>query len=507
MKKLLLMMLVLMGGINSVSAKDVLITGNFCSWSTSSDYVLLSGDKMRGRLDITDDIIFKLVEVVDEGTYWKGYSDIDFDAPTGVITDTGDNGNIQLNASVLGTGTYRFTGTYNSSTSRWTLKIEKGSSSSYTVYYVNGTSLSNVYVFTFNDGECGAWPGTEMTKSGTYSVNGDDFDVYSYTFNALFAPENVIFNNNNGFQTQDLTFINGKTYGYYNYSVVGEGDIFSYDWDSDGSTNFMKANGDGTYTFSANNKELVAQTINLKVIKREGSNVTWQGDPNTELNIPADGYYNISITSNSDMSSVTAIATRITATASAGTYGMATFSSAYPLDFTGITAVSAYTITAASNGNLTKTQVTGKVPANTGLYIEGDVDASADVPTTIYTGSVGTNMLVAAASGTKIYQEDGDYTNYILTVKTIGGYVDTPKFYRVNGTSGNNVSAGKAYLQIPTASAAREILWFDDEVTAIENLTPALNKVEGVVFDLQGRRVMNPTKGLYIVNGKKTIIK
>ena len=198
---------------------------------------------------------------------------------------------------------------------------------------------------------------------------------------------------------------------------------------------------------------------------------------------------------------------RVTVSASVGSYGMATFSSAYPLDFTGITTVSAYTITAASNGNLTKTQVTGMVPANTGLYIEGDVDASADVPTTIYTGSVGKNMLVAAASETKIYQEDGDNTNYILTVKTIGGDVDTPKFYRVNGTSGNNVSVGKAYLQIPTASAAREILWFDDDVTAIENLTPALNKVEGVVFDLQGRRVMNPTKGLYIVNGKKTIIK
>ena len=27
------------------------------------------------------------------------------------------------------------------------------------------------------------------------------------------------------------------------------------------------------------------------------------------------------------------------------------------------------------------------------------------------------------------------------------------------------------------------------------------------VFDLQGRMVINPTKGLYIVNGKKVIIK
>ena len=29
---------------------------------------------------------------------------------------------------------------------------------------------------------------------------------------------------------------------------------------------------------------------------------------------------------------------------------------------------------------------------------------------------------------------------------------------------------------------------------------------DAVVYDLQGRRVVNPTKGLYIVNGKKVFI-
>lgn len=40
-------------------------------------------------------------------------------------------------------------------------------------------------------------------------------------------------------------------------------------------------------------------------------------------------------------------------------------------------------------------------------------------------------------------------------------------------------------------------------VIAIENL-----KTENeIVYDLQGRRVMQPTKGLYIINGKKTMIR
>ena len=38
------------------------------------------------------------------------------------------------------------------------------------------------------------------------------------------------------------------------------------------------------------------------------------------------------------------------------------------------------------------------------------------------------------------------------------------------------------------------------------NNTNLTNKVEGI-FDLQGRRIENPKKGLYIVNGRKVVIK
>lgn len=190
-----------------------------------------------------------------------------------------------------------------------------------------------------------------------------------------------------------------------------------------------------------------------------------------------------------------------------GSTGMATFCSNRALDFTD-TGVSAYTITESTKatGALTAAAKT-TVPANTGLYLEATA-GTYDIPVieTANAAAVGTNMLVGVLSDTKINQISDNYTNYILTVNTANGNVGTPKFYKVN-TAGNTVSANKAYLQIPTASATRESFWFDDEATAIENLTPALNKVEGVVFDLQGRRVMNPTKGLYIVNGKKTIIK
>ena len=43
----------------------------------------------------------------------------------------------------------------------------------------------------------------------------------------------------------------------------------------------------------------------------------------------------------------------------------------------------------------------------------------------------------------------------------------------------------------------------DEDVTGITDVRGKRAEAKGVFFDLQGRRVTQPTKGLYIVNGKK----
>jgi len=72
------------------------------------------------------------------------------------------------------------------------------------------------------------------------------------------------------------------------------------------------------------------------------------------------------------------------------------------------------------------------------------------------------------------------------------------------GGSGANIKSFRAYLTA-VDEAAREIS-FEGDVTGIENLTPALSQGEGAWYDLQGRRIAQPTKGLYIVNGKKVFV-
>ena len=180
-----------------------------------------------------------------------------------------------------------------------------------------------------------------------------------------------------------------------------------------------------------------------------------------------------------------------------------TFSSTLPLDFTG-TGVEAYT--AAYNSTTQKVELTRvyKVPANTGLFIKGTAD---DIP--VLTGDadvIGTNNLVAVSAETTVAATDGDNTNYVLALADKNDESQGVVFLKAADTT---VGAGKAYLQIPTASAPAPqlMLSFGDVIATGINMVQGDGfKVNGY-YDLQGRKVMNPKKGLYIVNGKKVVIK
>ena len=86
---------------------------------------------------------------------------------------------------------------------------------------------------------------------------------------------------------------------------------------------------------------------------------------------------------------------------------------------------------------------------------------------------------------------------YVLNKKSAG-----VGFYKLkdNGTIGAN----KAYLVL--TQGAREYFLFD-ETTDVNTLNVERKTMNGDYYDLQGRKVTQPTKGLYIVNGKKLVIK
>jgi hypothetical protein len=83
-------------------------------------------------------------------------------------------------------------------------------------------------------------------------------------------------------------------------------------------------------------------------------------------------------------------------------------------------------------------------------------------------------------------------------------------FYRLSSTG--TILANRAYLTsgatvAAAAAAAREFFAFDAAITGIENVNAQDSEDDVKTFDLQGRRVATPAKGVYIVNGKKVIMK
>ena len=187
--------------------------------------------------------------------------------------------------------------------------------------------------------------------------------------------------------------------------------------------------------------------------------------------------------------------TETIAAATGKTY--ATYVTANALDFSTVsTDVTAYIATSASGAGVVFSPVT-KVPAGTPILVKmASAGGSADVPaTTAATDDVSGNILKAGDGKTEI-GGDGKY-DYILS---------NGKFYHANA---GKVAFGKAYLHFdsdPTAGAHElDIIFENGETTGIETIDHSALTIDHSIYDLQGRQVAQPTRGLYIVNGKKYI--
>ena len=168
-----------------------------------------------------------------------------------------------------------------------------------------------------------------------------------------------------------------------------------------------------------------------------------------------------------------------------------TFSSAYPIDCDALpTGVKAYKVTKMTASEVTASEVTGQVAANTGLILKADAAGKYDIPVVASGAAVEGNMLKAAVTDTEVAGQ-------------AYGLKDG-KFHKLNA---GTIPAGKAYLLASDITSAPELnIVFEGNLTGI-SVASATSKNEGVVYDLQGRKVANPTKGLYIQNGRKVILK
>ena len=187
--------------------------------------------------------------------------------------------------------------------------------------------------------------------------------------------------------------------------------------------------------------------------------------------------------------------------------GWSTFASNYNLDLSGVTNGTAYYASAATGSTVTLTSCNDKIiGAGTGIMVKGTAGATFTIPVTASDATFSaTNYLKGQTETGEVAASTSGAYHYVF------GYSKTNSseygFY--NLASATEVAAGKAYLETTTAlttAGARLAIVFDDEATGIQTVNSEGVKVKGY-YDLSGRRVTNPQKGLYIVNGKKVIIK
>lgn len=190
--------------------------------------------------------------------------------------------------------------------------------------------------------------------------------------------------------------------------------------------------------------------------------------------------------------------------------------------------LNAYTVSKTTNGSklsTTKIASGSTIPACTGVILEGDKnteytltlsDADAttrDINYSLRPVTIDYNLQQTYSTGV---DDNKNWDNYILAMSG-----DDVVLTKTTGTG--NIAAGKAYFSIrrdqaKAASANEGTLYIDfsgedieenedNEATGISMATAGSQQVATAYYNLAGQRVAQPTKGLYIVNGKKVIIK
>lgn len=171
-----------------------------------------------------------------------------------------------------------------------------------------------------------------------------------------------------------------------------------------------------------------------------------------------------------------------------------TYCAASSLDFTGNADVEAYT----AKMNDSKTAVTLKkveqVPEGAGVILKrvGE-NASATVNVIPSADALVDNQLVGATEAVTLE-----------TLLAANAYILVgQKFCKVAADATGELAKGKAYLAVPNNVKAATLSFSIGELTGVESIE-AQNKADNTeIYNIQGIRVKQPAKGLYIINGKK----
>lgn len=219
----------------------------------------------------------------------------------------------------------------------------------------------------------------------------------------------------------------------------------------------------------------------------------------TNNNLNCSGYVRVTFTSGGNSKTNAMTYLKVTATNATEIVtpakNVTTYVTPQALDFTEVDGLKAYIATSKGTNTVNMTAVDAPVPAGTALLLKKTSDTSFNVPVVASATAPTTNYLKAGP----VTFTGSENARYILK---------DGEFYLA---AAGNLAAGKAYLDLTEfVAGARQlsIVFDDEETTGISNVDITKPEVkDNVYYNLNGQRVANPSKGLFIVNGKKVIIK
>jgi hypothetical protein len=237
-----------------------------------------------------------------------------------------------------------------------------------------------------------------------------------------------------------------------------------------------------------------------------GTNVTKDefvsiANSNSTFVVSSDGNATFTPTKSGYIYSVTVYTLRPVSVSKAITdAGWATYCSPYALDFSSYieNLEKAYIVTDGSEGVLTLEEITTTVPANTGILLKGK-KGEVIIPVAA-SGALDTenNKLKGVTEESTLDANEG----YVLMNENgvVGFYQNSKPF---------TLGANTAYLPVGFDGVEAPAFYslFDSNVTGISATLVNSEKENGEIYNLAGQRVAAPTKGLYIVNGKKMVLK
>ena len=177
--------------------------------------------------------------------------------------------------------------------------------------------------------------------------------------------------------------------------------------------------------------------------------------------------------------------------------------------------VEAYTANRVEGDRLKMQPVEGIIPANTAVIIKAEEGNYSFIPNDETPEAIEDNLLRGTVADTYVKPQSGSVA-YVLSM--VDGVVGMYRAKLTDGTFKNN--ANRAYMLLSELNVGDGNLDTSDPGSQLSNGyrfdfsgTTAIESVEtestapAVYYDLSGRRVENPVSGIYIINGRKVLIK